>query len=515
MHSSEGLAAGRPPRRLPFARRGLLPAVGALLLLGACVPKTAPVTAPTPPDRASVLRRDLEQIFGPPPGGSALWGVRIESLDHPGTALFTLNADRLLVPASNMKLLTTAAAASRLGWERTFPTTISSTTAMLADGTVHGDLVVSGTGDPTIGNRQTSASTPAAIADALYGKGLRRVEGRVVGDDRWFADEPLGEGWAWDDLAFSYSAPISGLVYNENIAAVRISPGASAGMAAATSLQDWNSGLIVHSRVVTTAPGTTSNVDVARMPGANVVQLSGSIAADAPPITRYLAVASPARYFAGALRSALLARGVVVDGEAADGAVDPAGPLPPNVPPLLVWQSPTLDVIATRLLKVSQNLYAETLLRELGASGSQRGSAEGGEAVVRDVLDGWGIARSAYSVSDGSGLSRYNLVTPSAFVQLLTAVYKEPRLRDQWLAALPTGGADGTLGHRLNGTPAEGRVHAKTGSLTSVRTLSGYVQTIRGEWIVFSMLANNFADPVTPADVEAVMDKALVRLTAY
>ncbi len=414
-----------------------------------------------------------------------------------------------------MKLLTTAAAAARLGWDRTFPTTVRATTAMRADGTVGGDLVVSGTGDPTIGNRQTSASTPAAIADALYAAGLRRIEGRVVADDRWFADEPLGEGWAWDDLAFSYSAPISGLVYNENIAAVRVVAGVNVGVAAVASLQDDASGLAIENRVVTTAAGTPSSVDVERMPGADVVHLSGTIALDAQPLTRYLAVANPARYFAGALRRALLARGISVAGEAVDGRVSPAGPLPGAVPPLLVWQSPPLKAIATRLLKVSQNLYAETLLRELGTSASERGTAESGETAIREVLDGWGIARSAYSLSDGSGLSRYNLVTPTAFVQLLTAVFKDPRLKDDWLTALPTGGADGTLGHRLNGTPAEGRVHAKTGSLTSVRTLSGYVQTTHGEWLVFSMLANNFADPVTPAEVEAVMDKALVRLTAY
>ena len=513
MRSSEGLATGRLARRRPFAHPRLLPAA-ALLLFSACVPKTATVITPTPPDRASVLRHDLEQIFADPPGGAALWGVRIDSLDHPGT-LFTVNADRLLVPASNMKLLTTAAAAVRLGWDRTFPTTVRATTVLQEDGTVRGDLVVSGTGDPTIGSRPTSASTATAIADALYARGLRRVGGRVIGDDRWFADEPLGEGWAWDDLAFSYSAPISGLVYNENIAAVQIVAGGSAGAAAAASLQDAYSGLTIDSRIVTTPAGTPSTIETARMPGANVVRLSGTIAADAQPITRYLAVASPARYFAGALRGALLVRGVIVSGQAADGDVEPPGPLPRDVPPLLVWQSPTLKVIATRLLKVSQNLYAETLLRELGTSAAQRGTAENGETVVRDVLDGWGIPRRAYSLSDGSGLSRYNLVTPTAFVQLLTAVFREPTLKDEWLAALPTGGADGTLGHRLNGTAAEGRVHAKTGSLTSVRTLSGYVQTTRGEWLVFSMLANNFADPVTPADVETVMDKALVRLAAY
>jgi D-alanyl-D-alanine carboxypeptidase/D-alanyl-D-alanine-endopeptidase (penicillin-binding protein 4) len=512
MPSSEALAAGRRARRLLLARLLLLVL---LPFLSSCAARSGPVatTVTTAPvDAVSSLRHDLATVFATPPADAVLWGVRVESLDRPGEPLFSLAADRLLVPASNMKLLTVAAAAERLGWDHTFTTTIRATTALAADGTIRGDLVVGGEGDPTIGNRPTSGSTMAAIAEALWQRGVRRVDGRVIGDDRAFAAEPLGEGWAWDDLSFGYAAPAGALIYNENIAHITIAPGPSAGTAAKVVLVDPDSDLAVESHVTTLVPGAPSTVEEHRVLGGERVQMIGGLAADAGVLTRSVAVENPARYFASALRSALVARGVMVGGNAASVEDEPPGPLPAGAPALVTWLSPPLDVIATRLLKVSQNLYAETLLRALGAGPDGPASAAGGERAVRGTLEGWGVPHGAFAQSDGSGLSRYNLVTPSTFVRVLTSVYRNPRLKDKWLAALPIGGADGTLDHRLKGTAAEGRVHAKTGSLSAVRALSGYAETASGEWLVFSIIGNNFADPVTAADVEKAIDQAVVRM---
>ena len=167
-----------------------------------------------------------------------MWAVRVESLSRPGDVVFALQPDQLMVPASNMKIVTLAVAADRLGWDRTFPTTFRATTRMAADGTIHGDLVVRGTGDPMIGTLPASTTSMTAIAEALWQQGVRRIDGRVIGDDDVFADEPLGEGWAWDDVTFTYSAPVSALIYNENGASVTIVPGAAPGMAPSASLVD-------------------------------------------------------------------------------------------------------------------------------------------------------------------------------------------------------------------------------------------------------------------------------------
>ena len=273
-------------------------------------------------DPTASLSRDLTEIFSTAPASGALWGIRIESLDHPGEPLFALNADHLFVPASNMKLLTVAAAATRLGWDHTFETTVRATTPLGSDGIVRGDLVVRGGGDPTIGNRSTSGRSLSTLADALWQHGVRRVEGRIVGDARAFAHEPLGEGWAWDDLPFSYSAPAGALIYNENDARITIAPGSAPATAAAVALADADSGLIVRSRVTTGAAGSATDVDVTRELASDVVEVRGTIAADHGQVIRYAAVSDPNRYFASALRSALVARGIVVRGQAVNGVSD-------------------------------------------------------------------------------------------------------------------------------------------------------------------------------------------------
>lgn len=444
-----------------------------------------------------------------------MWSVRVESLTHPGDPIFTLQPDQLMVPASNMKIVTLAVAADRLGWDHTFPTTFRSTSRMWPDGTIRGDLVVHGTGDPMIGTLPTSTSSMSAIAEALWQQGVRRINGRVIGDDDAFADEPLGEGWAWDDVSFTYSAPISPLIYNENGANISVVAGAAPGTAATVSLVDRDAGLALANALTTGAPDSPPSIEMTRAPGSSTLTLSGSVPAGSAITTLEAAVPNPTLYFASALRSALIARGIVVRGKAADIDSAPAGPLPMDVPALLTWPSASLADIGKRLMKVSQNLYAETLLRELAASEGHAATAREGEAVVRSTLKSWGVADGGVAVADGSGLSRYNLVSASAFVRVLAHVYADPRLKDGWVAAMPVGGVDGTLGRRLKGTPAEGRVLAKTGSLSGVRTLSGYIQTARGEWLVFSMLANNFAAPTSSSDVDRVVDQALVRLVAF
>jgi D-alanyl-D-alanine carboxypeptidase/D-alanyl-D-alanine-endopeptidase (penicillin-binding protein 4) len=485
----------------------------ATVTLTSCNARGAKVSAPAPPSPTPVaaLVRDLDAALASPQGQAATWGIRVESLDHPGSPLFSHDADHLFVPASNMKLLTVAVAADRLGWDHTFETTLRATTALGADGTIRGDLVVQGDGDPTIGNRPTSAGSLSEWADALWQAGLRRVNGRVIGDDRAFVPERLGAGWAWDDVVYEYSAPESALICNENAAAIEIAPGPATGSYAAVRLVDTAAGLSIESRVFTREPGSPTSIDLARLPGSERLRVTGSVPGGSAPIVRLVAVDNPARYFAGALREALIARGIAVQGRATDVDSGPPGPLADAV--LLTRRSPPLSVIATRLLKVSQNLYAETLLREAAAPGSSAPSADAGAASVRETLLAWGVPEGAFAQSDGSGLSRYNLVSPTAFILVLEHMYRDSRLKDAWMAALPILGQDGTLEGRLKGTPAEGRVHAKTGSLSGVRSLSGYVQTLDGEWLAFSIIANNFAVP--SSQINAVTDHIVERLVAF
>ncbi len=363
-----------------------------------------------------------------------------------------------------------------------------------------------------MGNRSVSSAPLSTMADALWQQGVRRIEGRIIGDDDAFVDEPLGAGWAWDDLPFSYSAPVGALNYNENTAAVVVGPGASADTAATGTVADREAGFTLSTAVATTAPDILAEVDIERPPGTVDVRLRGHVPASTNPLTRYVAVDNPTLYFAEALRSALTTRGIVVIGPAGDADAAPPGPLPAGAPMFVQHRSLPLSDIATRLMKSSQNLYAETFLRAIGRTEGHPGSTSAGLTAVRETLIGWGIDAGSLAQVDGSGLSRYNLITASALTRVLAHMYRDARLRDAWLATFPVAGIDGTLEKRMKGTAAEGRVLAKTGSLSAVRALSGYIHTTAGEWLVFSILANNFALPVTSGDVDRVAEQALERV---
>jgi D-alanyl-D-alanine carboxypeptidase/D-alanyl-D-alanine-endopeptidase (penicillin-binding protein 4) len=276
-------------------------------------------------------------------------------------------------------------------------------------------------------------------------------------------------------------------------------------------VQPVESGLLIENRVTTSAAGGDADLELQRLPGSDRLVVSGTVPAGGKEATRQVTVDDPALYFARVLRATLVAKGIEISGDAVH--VDSAKPRGQEGAGrvLLAHDSPPLSEIARVLMKVSQNLYAETFLRTLGAAASGTGSAAEGQKVVRDVLAGWGIAPDAYVLADGSGLSRYNYVCADTLVKILRQMYREPRHREAFQATLPVGGQDGgTIARRFKGTRAEGNVRAKTGSIANVRALSGYVTTLDGEPLVFSIIANSFTQP--QATIDAATDQAVERL---
>jgi D-alanyl-D-alanine carboxypeptidase/D-alanyl-D-alanine-endopeptidase (penicillin-binding protein 4) len=457
------------------------------------------------------LQRDLATIFDVPVLQRGVSAVVVESLTR-HEALFRYHSDTLVVPASNMKLLTLAAAAERLGWDFRFETTIAAT-APIEDGVVRGDLVVVGSGDPSIGVRNdTVMQTFDDWADTLWTTGVRRVEGRLIGDDNAFEDEGLGAGWSWDDLGYGYAAPVSALQVNENAADLRIAAAAGAGSPAAVSVSPLESGLLLSPHVTTAEPGSSQSVHLDRHPGNPVLTVTGSVPAASPAVSRSVAVDNPTLYFLRLLLAALFRHNIDVTGGIAD--IDDVTVAPVIVgPPLVVHRSAPLSELAGRMMKGSQNQYAETLLRILGRNTGRPAALEKGRAVVRQTLAPWAISNDALVVADGSGLSRYNFVTAGALVTILRRMYENPRHHEPWVAALPVGGVDGTLRSRFRGTSAEGRVRAKTGTLANVRALSGYLQTTGGEWLAFSIIVNNVT--ASPKEIDAITERALTRLVAF
>jgi D-alanyl-D-alanine carboxypeptidase/D-alanyl-D-alanine-endopeptidase (penicillin-binding protein 4) len=442
-----------------------------------------------------------------------VWGVDIRSLST-GEHLYDLNAGRLMMPASNMKIVTLAAAADILGWDYRFTTTLE-TSATVEAGVLKGDLVVRGTGDPTISSRdKRAASVLDEWAAALGAAGIQQIDGRIVGDDQRFDDEGIGPGWAWDYLQFGYAAPVGALQFNENLATLTVGPAAQAGDPAQVTLTP-GAGLEVLNRVNTSVAGSPPAVEYRRRLDRPVLEVTGSIAAGAVPLDRTVAVVNPTVYFAQSLKDALIARGITVTGPAVDlddVAAELAGSTSDRRT-IAETASPPLRGIAAVLMKVSQNLYAETLVKAMGASRGGLGTFEGGLSAIRGALASWGVPADGYVNADGSGLSRYNYLAASTVTAVLEREYKDDRHRDAFLATLPIAGKEGTVATRMQRTRAEGNAVAKTGSISNARSLSGYVRTRDGEMLVFSILANDFVIPA--ATVNWIADLAVEHLANF
>jgi D-alanyl-D-alanine carboxypeptidase/D-alanyl-D-alanine-endopeptidase (penicillin-binding protein 4) len=385
--------------------------------------------------------------------------------------------------------------------------------APIQEGALTGDLFVRGSGDPTINTRGGRA---AALFDewaaALRAHGITRIDGGIVADAGAFDAVPLGQGWAWDYLDADYAAPIGALEYNEDVATLTIRPGAKAGDAAALELAP-GAGLTLLHHVTTAEAGSKTAISVTRRADGAAVDVEGSIAADGPPATHAVAVVNPAHYFAHSLLLALTARGIAVGGLPVDLA-ERGRELHPEPRRVIVETlSPPLGDIATTMMKVSENLYAETLLKAIGAAKSGTGGAPSGREAAAAVFASWGIAPGSYVQADGSGLSRYDYVSADTIVAVLEHLYKDPRHKDAFLATLPVAGKDGTIASRLKATRAEANAMAKTGSIANVRALSGYVRSRDGGMLAFSLLANNFTIPA--ATVNYVADVAVETLANY
>lgn len=479
---------------------------GLLVALPGCASRSTPATTAASPVS---LPDSLQALFTDSALDHANWGVQVRSLAT-GEELYALNPSRLLVPASNQKLLTVAAAVETLGWDYRFTTRVLATGQVGEDGTLDGDLIVVGSGDPTINPRHPERW--AALdnwAGQIAARGVRIVSGQLIGDDDAFAEPGWGSGWSWEDLAVGYGSPVGALQYHENEVEITVGPGLEPGTRAIISTAPLGSGLLIDHDVTTVEPGEPTRVTVQRVPGRAILTVSGQIAAGERPRTLFAAVENPTQLFVNAFREALARKGIFVAGNAVD--IDSLRSKP-DIAQAETWvtdQSEPLSVIVDPLLKWSRNGYAETLLWALSPIGEPANEAAGLK-VMREALARLGLAPESYGAYDGSGLSRYDMVSAEGLTTLLARTWSDPHYKERFRAALPVAATSGSLESRMKDTAAAGRVWAKTGSMFNIRALSGYVVTTEGEPLVFSFLVNNYRVP--SADVEAAMDKALALL---
>jgi len=500
------------------AVRRLLTTVYCLLttsVLSACHAAPRPAVAPIARQSAALtqLQHDIDALLAAPELEHGSWGVLVKSLAHDDT-LYALNARKLMMPASDMKIVTLAAAAERLGWDYTYETRVLGVGVINAGiGILDGDLMVVGSGDPSIVDGESSAAPLfEGWAERLKAMGVLAITGRIIGDDKAFDADTLGFGWSWDDLPDGYAAGVSALQFNENSVRITIAPGASAGDPAGVRVAPDGSGLVIRNLLKTAAPNTAATIETRRLPGSTRLELRGSVPLGSVPSTHTASVDNPTVFFVTAFRNTLTAQGIDVRGPAVDIDDVKDAPSRDNGAVLITYRSPLLSTLATTMMKLSQNLYAETLLKTMGAAAGTP-TAEAGRAAIRSTLRGWGVPPSGLIQVDGSGLSRYNFVTPETLVTILTLVDRDERLRAPFEAALPIAGRDGTLAGRMMGTAAEGNARAKTGAMANVRATSGYVRTADGEPVVFSIIANNFE--ATGDVITQTADKIIVRLAGF
>ena len=415
-------------------------------------------------NRVAQLQHDIDAILGSPLLERGSWGVLVKPVDRDET-WYSVNASKLMTPASSLKVVTLAAAAEKLGWDFRYETKIFPG-GPISGGVLHGDLIVAGAGDPSIDDWDGAAT--ALFADwavQLKAAGITAIDGRIVGDDNAFDDETMGLGWTMDDVAAGFAAGVSALQFNEGNVQLRLGPGDAVGDKAIVTMSPDSGGLTI-SNLITTGPANSSaGITRRRLPGTSRLELRGRLPLHGRPFAQNVSVDNPTLYFATALRAALIADGIPIRGAAVD--IDDISPTPSHdgIAPLASYQSPPLSVLATTMMKLSQNQYAEALLKTIGA-----GTAKGGSDVVRAALQSWDIDPAGVIQVDGSGLSRYDFITPAAMVAVLTHVEHSDNLRAVYESTLPIAGRDGTLEQRMRGTAAEGKALVKSGSMTGVRT---------------------------------------------
>lgn len=436
----------------------------------------------------------------------AAWGVAVQSLDR-RERLVELNAGTLLVPASVAKLVTVATAADAVGWDYRYTTTLR-TSGVVTDGVLRGDLLVVGSGDPSIGGR--AGDDLSTWVDGLRSAGVRRIEGRIIGDDD-AVEEPRPQlAWAWDDLGYTAGALFGALNFAENRTSVAVTPGAVPGAPATITVDPRSPVRPLINRLLTGPSSSPQLIWPEQRPGEPALTIAGSIPAGAAPATLAIAVGNPTLWFASALKARLVRDGIEVTGEAVD--IDDVAPTPnrETMTVLFTHRSRPISEIAQPLLKDSINLYAEALMRlnAAGASPTNDAALEG----LRKRLDSWGISNSSYQLIDGSGLSRRDAISAEAVVALLE------RMADRsgtspFMTGLPIAGVDGSLADRMKATAAAGNLRAKTGTMSNIRTLAGYVTARDGERLAFVILINNFEG--TGAHANDALDAIAVRLASF
>ena len=470
--------------------------------------------------QSTSLQKRLDARLDRPPFNRQLWGVAL--VDEKGTLLYGRNADRMFVPASNTKIVVSAVASALLAPDFAVRTSVYGS-GPIVNGNLQGDLVLYGRGDPTFSKRCYAVDTLAVgacdtspmvrlteLATQLARAGITAVSGDVVGDGSWFEPTLVHPAWENYDLNWWYAAPVSGLGFNDNSIDIEYSTTDTAGPPVRLAFSPDFGDVTLENHTRTVARGQEETIDFFRTPGTLLVWAQGDVETGRSARTEYFALPDPNAFAARALRAALAAQGIAVLGGTRSTTDSMAYEIVRRGVPLAEVTSRPLRDWIFPILNTSQNWYAEMTVKQLGKQFGRSGSWDEGLRIERRFLiDSVGVDSTQIALSDGSGLSASNLVSPLAFTQVLRFIRAHPNYAT-FAAGLPQSGKRGSLKNRFVGTPIEGKVRAKTGTISRTNTLSGYVELQSGKVLTFSIQANHHALPGSA--ILAQLDSVVVEM---
>jgi D-alanyl-D-alanine carboxypeptidase/D-alanyl-D-alanine-endopeptidase (penicillin-binding protein 4) len=532
--------AGLFPQRLSTLSASLRFSVTLLWLLLAISVYAQPTAAPKAPATLAELQQRLTEQVTHPRFAAGTFAVKIVSLDS-GKTWFEQDAHKLVSPASNSKLYTMALALDKLGGDYRIRTSLYAAARPDTAGTLSGDLIVYGRGDPGFNARRFNGDIFRALQPlvaALTNAGVREISGDLIADESYLVGARYGSGWVWDDLNYYYGAEISALTINDNTVRVSVKPGGVIGSPAQLSLSPANDYFVLSNRTQTVATNGPQALNFYRPLEQNVVYVSGTIPLRAAEASSTVTVPDPANLFAALFREALVRNGIKVHGQTrtANWLTRQAQPL--NFAALIelgAVESQPMRELNKEVQKPSQNLYTDLMLAHVGAVERERalarrdatalapssetvvGATTSEDLGIRELdkfLAKIGVKRGDVRFEEGSGLSRNNLLTANATITLLQHMSRHPEAA-AYVDALPIAGVDGTLRNRMKGTRAEGNVRAKTGTLRWANGLSGYVTTAAGERLAFSLFLNRYANPSAENSARAELDRVAVLLAEF
>jgi D-alanyl-D-alanine carboxypeptidase/D-alanyl-D-alanine-endopeptidase (penicillin-binding protein 4) len=471
-----------------------------VLFVGGCSSRE---TMNEPARSLDQLHAAIAQKFDDPEFENAYWGVMIKSLKT-GETVYARNENKMFMPASNMKLFTSASAMKVLGPDYRYTTRLVSNGG-ISDSVLSGDIIIVGNGDPTISGRYNEGKVTETFeqwADSLKALGIKEIAGNVIGDDNCFDDGYYGTGWSADYETDYYAAQFSGISFNDNCVDLRIVPSATiADICSVFVVPNTGYVSIINQTVTAPVEDSVNDITFQRKRGTNVIYIRGSISQGKEPWTESVAIDNPTLYTVTVLKEILASKGITVRGAAVDiddmtDTLDYGDSLH-----LASFTSVPYSVIVRTINKPSQNFYAEQVFRTMGKERFGIGKSGNGRNAAYSVLSQWGVDTVRLRYADGSGLSRLNLITPKDIVSILSGIRGEgEKYFLPFYESLPIAGVDGTIRNRMKGTAAEGNVHAKTGSIGYVRSLSGYVTGLDGEMFAFSIIANHYTVPTRLAE---------------